>query len=93
MKAKSENINKKYEPVEIDGSGVTLNFSKTVQGGATTVTANIKKGEEGVGLISYSSKDNYIISQLKPLDDNMKANILKIFGTIGKCMNDILTEK
>lgn len=83
------NLNLKYEAVEVEGTNISLEFSKTVQEEKVSVNAKVKNGDKDAGMIGYSEKDGYLICQLKPMDESMRANVKRIMGTIGECLSDI----
>lgn len=92
MKAKSENYNTKYEPEVIKGTDISITFSESHQNDVTNINASVKIGENDCGHLGYSSKDNYIICQLKPLDDTIKANVGKIFSKFGECLSELISK-
>lgn len=92
MKAKSENYTTRYEPEKIEDTDITITFSDSFQDGERSVSASVKIGEQEHGHLGYSTRNDYIVSQLKPLNEEILKNVDKIFSKFGECLVEILSK-
>ncbi len=89
MKKSNENATINFEP-EVISEKAEVKFSKVTNATGNVVYGSIKKDAVEVGTISYSEKDNYLITSLRPLDsltaeerETIHANVM---GWINECL-------
>lgn len=92
MKEKSSNYSKKYEPEVIEGTNISINFNVNNSDESKNINATLLVGEKNHGHLGYSSKEGYIVCQLKPVEETITKNISKIFSRFGECLAEILTK-
>ncbi len=91
MKKTNENSTVSYEPVQVCDN-VAIRFTKSVSGGNLNLYGKIMKGETEVGTVTYDSRNNVLITSVKPFDALDKAELAAVYAAIPECINEMLEE-
>lgn len=90
MKTVTENTTKNFEPVTIEGTDVTIEFSESVRDGVKRITGTPKKNGADMGLVTYNANEHSLTLSMKPLEGKNLLNLDSILTTIANCINEIL---
>lgn len=93
MKTLTENTTKNYEPIAVEGTDITLEFSESTRDGVRRIAATPKKNGANMGLITYNANEKSLTVSMKPLDGKNLHKLGDILGTVASCINEILGEE
>lgn len=91
MEKKSENATTNYAPEKITET-VEINFTKIVNPGKTVVSGTIRKSSEDVGSVSLDTKDNYLITSLKPYGTLTPEEVKAVYDAVPGCIAEMLND-
>ena len=89
MIKKTENATVNFQPESIS-ENCTVTFARTTNANGTVINGRIRKDDAEVGSISYSSRDNYLIVSLKPLQKLTDEEQSAIMASIKQWVADVI---
>lgn len=92
MKKKSTNATVSYDPVALSKSA-TINFTKVVNANGTTVYGKIVKDDADAGNVSYDSKQDFLITSLKPYSRLTQDEVAAVYKNVPGCIKEILADE
>lgn len=91
MKKKAENSTTNYDPEKITDA-VEINFTKIASPGKTVISGTIRKSSEDVGSVSLDTKDNYLITSLKPHSSLTAEEVKAVYDAVPGCITEMLND-
>lgn len=91
MEKKAENSTTNYAPEKVT-EGVEINFTKIVSSGKTQISGSIRKASEEVGSVSFDTKDNYLITSLKPYSSLTAEEVKAVYDAVPRCIAEMLND-
>lgn len=89
MKKSSENSTVSYDPEKITEE-VEIRFTRTANSSGVNIYGKIMKGGVEAGTITLDSKNNYLLTSLKPISGVSSEEIRKIYESVPRCIEEIM---
>ncbi len=91
MKKKSTNATISYDPVVLSKTA-SINFTRVTNANGTTIYGKIVKDDTEAGNVSYDSKSDYMITNLKPFSRLTSEEVAAVYNNVPGCISEILAD-
>ena len=90
MKEKKSNSVTNFEAEKITDN-ISVEFTRVVDSGNTTISGTVKKDDQPVGDVSYDRNSNFLITRIKPYSILAREEVAAVHAAIPGYVNEMLS--